>query len=364
MFPFSWAAECWLRQLTRYYRHTPTRADNSVIERTPHGRGNVLCYQHPVRARPPSGAEDRMRTRMRERGSVSGKDPQVQPLLKWVGGKRQLIKHIEADSPEHYGRLIEPFVGGGAVAFHTQHTPLIINDYNRELITFYETVRDEPETLIALLEGHKERLTRPDGGADYFYEVRGWDRNPALWGALSRAEKSARLMFLNKTCYNGLFRVNSAGEFNAPYGAYKNPDISPAGKIRAVSGFLNHKNVKIMCGDYRAATAGAGEGDFVYFDPPYDPVSDTASFTGYTKVGFTREDQQALLEECVRLDAEGVKFLLSNSATPFITGIYEGAGFTVRVVGASRAINSKGDRRGRVAEVLIRNYNKEPNRTQ
>lgn len=196
----------------------------------------------------------------------------VQPLVKWVGGKRQLMDEISTYAPTSYKRLIEPFFGGGAVSFHFQTTPLIINDLNEELISFYETVRDDPENLIAALADHKKQLLAPaNGGADYFYQVRSWDRDPVKWQSMTKTEIAARLMFLNKTCYNGLFRVNNAGEFNAPYGGYKNPDINPEGKIRAVSKFLNKTGVRVTQGDYKNALRTVKAGDFVYLDPPLRP---------------------------------------------------------------------------------------------
>lgn len=288
--------------------------------------------------------------------SEKNTNPLVIPIVKWVGGKRQLLKEIRANLPkEPYKRVIEPFFGGGAVSFSLQKTPLIINDLNEDLIGLYRSVKNQPTELIEALKKHKENLQADSGGGEeYFYEVRAIDRDKTKWNTTPELEKAARLVFLNKTCYNGLFRVNSAGEFNSPYGHYKNPDIVQETKIKAVSAFLNKPGVEILSGDYREALKKARKGDLVYLDPPYDPVSDSASFTGYTAGGFGKDEQEALYEACVALDAKGVSFLLSNSATDYIRDKYKD--FNVVSVMANRAVNSVAARRGAVEEVLVKNY--------
>lgn len=272
----------------------------------------------------------------------------VKSLVKWAGGKRQLLPHIHATLPAGTPRsYYEPFIGGGAVLFSLTPTSARVNDLNSELINLYEVVREDVEALISLVS------TYPND-ADFFYQLRAVDRDVERFAALSTTERAARTLYLNKTCYNGLYRVNSAGQFNAPFGRYKNPTICDADTLRGVHQYFRDNDVIFTRGDFAAAVAGAGEGDFVYFDPPYDPVNVTSSFTGYQKGGFDRAEQERLKAVCDDLDARGVKFLLSNSATEFIRELY--TDFFVDTVAATRAINSVGSRRGKVDEVLVRNY--------
>jgi DNA adenine methylase len=190
--------------------------------------------------------------------------------------------------------------------------------------------------------------------ADCFYEVREWDRDKEKYASLSDIEKAARILYLNKTCYNGLFRVNSAGEFNSPFGNYRNPNIVNAPTLRAVSTYLNASKISMSSLDYAEALKDIPKSTFVYIDPPYDPVSDTSSFTGYSKGGFTRDDQIKLRKCCDELHTRGLKFMLSNSATSFIKEQY--ANYNITIVQAKRAINSNGAKRGEVDEVVVRNY--------
>ena len=272
----------------------------------------------------------------------------VKPLVKWAGGKRQLLPHIHAALPaEAPRRFYEPFIGGGAVLFSLEPARAQVNDLNGELINLYEVVRDVVDELIAELAGYPNE-------AEFFYALRAADRDAQRFATLSPVERAARTLYLNRTCYNGLYRVNAAGQFNAPFGRYKNPTICDEGTLRAVHRYFADNDVAFSQGDFAAAVAEAREGDFVYFDPPYDPVNVTSSFTGYQKGGFDRAEQERLKEVCDDLDRRGVKFLLSNSATDFIRELY--ADYEVGIVGATRAINSVGSRRGKVDEVLVRNY--------
>lgn len=283
---------------------------------------------------------------------MAGKNPLVSPILKWVGGKRQLLDSIVPLIPE-YSTYYEPFVGGGAVVFATQPKKAIINDSNEELINVYQVIREEPEALIAKLKEHQEKNCET-----YFYDIRSLDRKKEDYLSMTKVEKAARIIYLNKTCYNGLFRVNSSGEFNSPWGRYKNPNIVNEEAIHALHGFLNRSGIKILCGDYREALKGIRKGAFVYFDPPYMPISASASFTGYTATGFGAQEQKALKEQCDLLTKRGIKFLLSNSACPFIEELY--SDYTVEYVSAKRAINANPEKRGAIEEVLVRNY--EPDR--
>lgn len=271
----------------------------------------------------------------------------VAPVVKWVGGKRQLLPEIKRYIPEKFSKYYEPFLGGGAVLFEIQPPKAVVNDVNEELINLYKVIRDNVDELIKDLQKHKNN-------ADYFYKIRGQDRNNEIYSRLSNIEKASRIQFLNKTCYNGLFRVNRAGQFNAPFGRYKAPNIINEVTLRSVSQYFNEASIEFKCCDFEEALKGIRKGAFVYFDPPYDPVSDSANFTGYAKYGFDRKQQIRLKKLCDKLNSKGVKFLLSNSATDFIIDLYKD--YRIEIIQAKRVINSKADERGEVDEVLVRNY--------
>ncbi|HEM3172414.1 TPA: DNA adenine methylase [Streptococcus suis] len=278
----------------------------------------------------------------------------VAPVLKWVGGKRQLIEDISPLIPKQISTYVEPFVGGAAILFHLQPKKAIINDFNDELMNVYQVIKEDPNGLIKILEKHKEANSE-----EYYYETRALDRT-SDYENLSKEEKAGRILYLNKTCYNGLFRVNSSGQFNAPYGKYKNPAIVNDVTIKAVSNYFNSANIKFLNGDYKEALKGLRKGTFVYFDPPYMPVSSSSNFTGYTENGFGYEKQVELRDECLKLNKRGIKFLQSNSYTPEILELYSDSSvFTIKVVQAKRSINSKSDKRGEISEVLIYNYEQE-----
>ncbi len=273
----------------------------------------------------------------------------VKPFVKWVGGKGQLLDTIRRHLPpsRDYTRYYEPFVGGGAVFWDLQPSSATINDSNAELINLYQVIRDDVENLI-------EELKKYENEEVFFYKIRNLDRDHFTYSTLSKIQKAARVHYLNKTCYNGLFRVNNAGEFNSPFGRYTNPDIVNEVKFRAVSKYLNENDIEILCGDFGTSLKSIGKKSFVYFDPPYDPISDSSSFTGYTKGGFGQQSQLSLKKMCDNLDSKGVKFLLSNSNTEFVREIYKN--YKIYVVEAKRAINCNGAGRGNVEEVLIKNY--------
>ena len=276
------------------------------------------------------------------------KNKLVSPFLKWVGGKRQLIPAIMEHLPKNINNLnyYEPFIGGGALFFHLQPQNAFINDFNEELVNVYNVIKDNLPELISDLKKHKNE-------ADYFYEIRSSDRSDEFQN-LSLVERASRVIFLNKTCFNGLYRVNNAGEFNAPFGRYKNPNIVNEPTLKAVNKFLNSSNVRISSGDYSEILATADENSFVYFDPPYHPISESSNFTGYVQGGWNIFDQIRLREVCDDLHERGVKFLLSNSSAQFIRDQYEN--YTIKTVKATRAINSNGADRGEIDEVLIKNY--------
>lgn len=283
---------------------------------------------------------------------TKNKNPLVKPFVKWAGGKRQLMPQIMKYMPKKFGRYFEPFVGGGAVLFELQNSKSTINDFNSELILTYRTVRDNLEELLDELRVHEN-----NNSSDYYYEIREWDRNGKI-DDKSDVERAARFIFLNKTGFNGLFRVNSQNQINTPYGRYKNPAIVNAEVLTSVSKFLNKSSIKILNGDFEKAVKSAKRGDFIYFDPPYAPmVSDKQSFVGYTLNGFDADDQVRLRNLMDTLTDKGVKVMLSNSSVPFIHDIYAAYKENTVIVPASRNINSNGTGRGKVSEVLIMNYN-------
>lgn len=266
------------------------------------------------------------------------------PFIKWVGGKRQLIKKIKENMPKSYNSYFEPFIGGGALYFELKPQKAFINDYNSELTNLYSVVKHRPEELIEDLKLHENT-------AEYYYALRRLDREPN-YKELSEHKRASRFIYLNKTGFNGLYRVNRAGENNVPFGRYKNPDIINQDNILKCSLLL--KNTTITTGDFTLIKKHIKKGDFVYFDPPYVPVSPTSRFTAYTKAGFTQGDQYRLKELCDFIDSGGGYFLLSNSYTEFIIELYRD--YKITTIEANRAINCKGEGRGKVKEVLIKNY--------
>ena len=276
------------------------------------------------------------------------KNKLVVPFLKWVGGKRQLMPEIRKILPKGVANrtYYEPFIGGGALFFDLQPKRAIINDYNEELINVYTVIRDNPNELIEDLKKHKNT-------AEYFYEIRAIDRQP-LSNNLTKIERASRIIYLNKTCYNGLYRVNNAGEFNSPFGKYRNPNIVNEPVIRAVSKYLNYPQIQISNGDYELILRDIPTNSFVYLDPPYHPISESSNFTGYVQGGWNEGEQLRLRDVCNRLNDNGIKFVLSNSASDFIREIY--SDYNIHIVQANRAVNSNPSKRGQVDEFLIRNY--------
>jgi DNA adenine methylase len=270
----------------------------------------------------------------------------AQPFLKWAGGKRQLLPLIRKYVPSSYNRYFEPFVGAGAVLFDQRPQEAYINDVNPELINCYNVIRDLNTDLIEDLKKHQNTK-------EYFYEIRELDRTNEFRN-LSPVERASRIIYLNKTCFNGLFRVNRRGQFNSPFGAYKNPNIINEKGIKAISYYLNHNNVQITNYDFSRALENAERRDFIYLDPPYDPISDTASFTGYSLNQFGRSEQERLRDLFDNLTRRGCKVMLSNSATDFIADLY--ADYNIITVQANRNINSVGSERKKIDEFLILNY--------
>lgn len=280
---------------------------------------------------------------MREFGPLKSEVPRPTPFLKWAGGKGQLLDQLEKFLPAEYRTYFEPFLGGGALFFRLLPKRAILSDSNPDLINAFQVVRDKPRELMEALDNHRPHRR----SKDYFYKVRAMDP-----GDMDAMERAARTIFLNKTCYNGLYRVNSQGRFNVPYGSYTNPTLYDRDNLLAASAALQGKT--ILAKDYRDSLKVAREGDFVYLDPPYQPLSPTASFTGYTKDAFNRADQEGLAALFRKMHKQGCRLLLSNSATPYIRGLY--AGFTMEAVKAARAINCKGSGRGAIDELLVMSY--------
>jgi DNA adenine methylase len=262
------------------------------------------------------------------------------PFLKWAGGKSELLPEIEKRLPRSFSTYWEPFIGGGALYFRLSPASAVISDGNEELVNCYQVVRDEVEGLIAALRKHsnnKEHFLRTR-------RMQPWQLEPV--------DRAARLIYLNKTCYNGLYRVNQRGEFNVPFGRYENPRICDENGLRECSRVLREADV--VCRDFRHLLYKAKPGDFVYFDPPYSPISKTSSFRAYSESPFDQREQKALRQVFNALDDRGCHVMLSNSDTEYTRKLYHK--FNVEAVQASRAINSRADKRGKVSELIITNY--------
>ena len=268
----------------------------------------------------------------------------ARPVLKWAGGKGRLLPELLARLPKAFRAYHEPFVGGGALFFELASQDLItaahVSDINASLIDVYLGLRDCVDDVIASLQQHRH-------DHDYYYQVRAL--RPA---ELSLPERAARIIYLNKTCYNGLYRENRRGEFNVPFGRYVNPTICDEPNLRAAS--LALQGVEIARCHFSTVLDYAQRGDFVYFDPPYHPLSATANFTSYDRRGFGPDDQRQLRDVFTQLGDRGIRAMLSNSDTPFVRELY--GGFAIDQVQAARAVNSKANGRGKVAEVIVRNY--------
>jgi DNA adenine methylase len=296
----------------------------------------------------------------------------AEPILKWAGGKRQLLDELYARFPASYGRYHEPFVGGGALFFDLEPADATINDANPRLINFYERVRDEPEALIERLEAFDDPDADPDPslpyaeetarGRDvesYYYQQRARFNRRPYEGEFDPLEEAALLLYLNRTCYNGLYRENADGGFNVPVGRYANPDWVQRDRIRRASDVL--ADAAVRNGDFAYVHDAVDPGDLVYFDPPYEPMSATASFNEYSAEGFDRDDQRRLLDVAGALDDAGAWVVVSNSGVMYEP--YADAGFRVETEDATRAINSDPDNRDAVDEIVATNVPPDERRT-
>lgn len=275
--------------------------------------------------------------------------PIARPFIKWAGGKTQLLPELVRRVPLRFGRYHEPFIGSAALFFQLHalgrlHRGATLSDSNADLIEVYGAVRDHVEALIDALREHAAHATDPA----YFYDVRSWDRTPN-WRQRPVVERAARMIFLNKTCFNGLHRVNRRGHFNVPFGRYPHPNVCDAANLRAASIALH--DVELAVGDFADVLLRAQPGDVVYFDPPYVPISATSAFTAYTRDAFDVTQQRRLAQVFAALTERGCTVLLSNSCTPLVYELY--ANFTVEEVAARRAINSVATGRGIVREVIV-----------
>lgn len=268
------------------------------------------------------------------------------PFLKWVGGKGKLRSKLERLMPEgvEYMRHVEPFVGGGAMFFHRRPQSALLADANHDLINTYGCIRDELDGVL-----HHLRELKRGRFEDRYYEV----RSEFNAGGQSAHERAAMFIYLNKTCFNGVYRVNRSGEFNVPIGKFKSdPLIYERSALSVASRAL--KRASLFGCTFTGLTDEIRRGDFVYFDPPYVPVSETSNFTSYTKEGFTLDDQRRLRDVFVKLDKRGAKLMLSNSDTPLVRELY--SGFKIHQLLAQRSINASGEQRGYIGELVVRNY--------
>jgi DNA adenine methylase len=263
------------------------------------------------------------------------------PFLKWAGGKGKLIQQYIPYLPKKFKTYYEPFLGGAAVFFYLNPPSAALTDINAELVNAYRCVRDNVEELILNLEAHQLRHCR-----DYYYEVR---QSPGV----TNIEKAARLIYLNKTCFNGLYRENSKGAFNVPIGKYKNPKICNPALLRSVSAALQNAQINVRPFEDILEHASSCD-DFVYFDPPYHPLSPTSNFTAYSRYSFSQDDQIRLKYVFAELAERGVKVMLSNSDCPFIRELY--SEFNINSIIAPRLINSNARKRGKISEVLVTSY--------
>ncbi|MDX2228531.1 MAG: DNA adenine methylase [Leptolyngbyaceae cyanobacterium bins.349] len=263
------------------------------------------------------------------------------PFLKWAGGKGKLISQYSFYFPKNYSSYYEPFLGGGAIFFHLQPRQAWLMDINSELVNVYQCVRDRLPEVLELLAFHRDAHCH-----EYYYHMRACIPTAAI-------ERAARLIYLNKTCFNGLYRENSKGQFNVPMGSYKKPGIFDPTLLFAASRSLQTATIQMAPFESVLNYANTSQ-DFVYFDPPYFPISATSNFTAYSRYAFKEEDHIRLRDTFATLAQRGVKVMLSNSDCPFVRDLYQG--FQIHPILAARAINSKATRRGKITELLITSY--------
>lgn len=271
------------------------------------------------------------------------------PFVKWAGGKRQVIDKLKMYVPDEFDTYYEPFVGGGALLFELSPKKAVINDSNKELMNVYEVLCDEDKfkKMCSVLNTYEIKHSE-----EFYYDIRNKDRNKNTFNRLSDYTRAARTIYLNKACFNGLYRVNSKNEFNVPFGKKTKVNTYEGGNLITVSNYLTMNDIKMLSTDFEYAVKDAKKGDFVYFDPPYD--SDTGTFNSYTEEGFGKEQQRRLARVFKELDEKGVYVMLSNHNTTLINELYKN--YNIHVIEAKRNINANGKKRGKVEELIITNF--------
>jgi len=271
----------------------------------------------------------------------------LKPILKWAGGKRQVLPAIRPLLPTECKRYFEPFLGGGAVLFDLAPNSAVVSDINTELINMYQVIRDQPKALIS-------KLSKLENTSDTYYAIREWDRKPKAFEAKSPVARAARTIYLNRTGYNGLYRVNSKNQHNVPFGKYKNPRICDSELIFSISKYFNENNIKILNEDFAKSISRARQGDFIYVDPPYAPLDEAAStFTSYTANGFTLENLRKLRDALDQASSLGATWLMSNVQSEATSNIFPTKKYRITTVQVTRPINSKISGRGAVTEILV-----------
>ncbi len=271
------------------------------------------------------------------------------PFVKWAGGKRQIVDKLLMYAPDEFNTYYEPFVGGGALLFELSPKKAVINDSNKELINVYNVLRNEEKfkKMCSILNTYEK-----NNSEEFYYELRNKDRNKSSFDRLSDYKRAGRTIYLNKACFNGLYRVNSKNEFNVPFGKKTKVNTYDIGNLITVSNYLTMNDIKILNVDFEDSVKDAQKGDFIYFDPPYD--SETSIFNSYTEDGFGKEEQRRLAKVYKELSNKGCYVMLSNNNTTLIKELYKD--FNIHIIEAKRSINSNGKKRGKVEEVIITNY--------
>ena len=275
----------------------------------------------------------------------------AKPFVKWAGGKRQIIDELKKYIPDEFNTYYEPFIGGGALLFELAPKKAVINDSNAELMNVYQVLCDDSKfkKMCRVLNNYEANHSE-----EFFYEIRNKDKNKNTFNRLSDYTRAARTIYLNKACFNGLYRVNSKNEFNVPFGKKSKVNTYDGNNLITVSNYLTMNDIKILNKDFEEVVSYAKKGDFVYFDPPYD--SDNNIFTSYTEEGFGKDEQRRLAKVFKELDQKGVYVMLSNHNTTLINELYKD--YHIHVIEAKRNINSNGKKRGKVEEVIVTNFTK------
>ncbi len=274
----------------------------------------------------------------------------AKPFVKWAGGKRQIMDKLLSLVPKEYNTYYEPFIGGGALLFELSPKKAVINDSNEELINVYRTIASDQgfEDTVRLLNTYEAKHSE-----EFFYQIRNLDKNPKKFSKLSNAEHAARTIYLNKSCFNGLYRVNKKGEFNVPYNKKNKINTYDRQNMTLAYVYFQSNEIKMLNEDFEEAVKDAQKGDFIYFDPPYDSEKED-TFNSYTEEGFGKEEQKRLARVYQELSDRGCYVMLSNHNTSLINELYKN--YHIHLIHAKRNINSNGEKRGKVEEVIITNY--------